>query len=174
MAAQTSAASALAFGRHKTLAAAAAAAAGPKPLPAPGSVSFPAAQPACLLSASAARRRDVAAMVSAPPAVGTAMPSLDFETSVFRKEKVSLAGHEEVRSPLPSSLLSGGQWGISLFCYGLFNSCPIFVVQYIVRGGRNLFPLLPEAFKGVKQIGVIGWGSQVRHRCHLVLDTHKS
>jgi len=124
MAAQTSAASTLAFGRHKTLAAAAAA--GPKPLPAPGSVSFPAAQPACLLSASAARRRDVAAMVSAPPAVGTAMPSLDFETSVFRKEKVSLAGHEE----------------------------------YIVRGGRNLFPLLPEAFKGVKQIGVIGWGSQ--------------
>ncbi|KAE8805254.1 ketol-acid reductoisomerase, chloroplastic [Hordeum vulgare] len=37
-----------------------------------------------------------------------------------------------------------------------FLCCP----QYIVRGGRNLFPLLPEAFKGVKQIGVIGWGSQ--------------
>ncbi|KAG2625633.1 hypothetical protein PVAP13_3KG314600 [Panicum virgatum] len=50
--------------------------------------------------------------------------------------------------------------GISLFCYVLFNPCPIFVAQYIVRGGRNLFPLLPEAFKGVKQIGVIGWGSQ--------------
>ena len=33
--------------------------------------------------------------------------------------------------------------------------------QYIVRGGRNLFPLLPDAFKGIKQIGVIGWGSQV-------------
>lgn len=31
-----------------------------------------------------------------------------------------------------------------------------------MRGGRNLFPLLPDAFKGVKQIGVIGWGSQVR------------
>lgn len=30
-----------------------------------------------------------------------------------------------------------------------------------MRGGRNLFPLLPEAFKGIKQIGVIGWGSQV-------------
>ncbi|KAG2617379.1 ketol-acid reductoisomerase, chloroplastic-like [Panicum virgatum] len=122
MAAQTSAASTLAFGHHKTLAAAAV----PKILPAAASVSFPATQPACLLSASAARRRDVAAMVSAPPAVGTAMPSLDFETTVFKKEKVSLAGHEE----------------------------------YIVRGGRNLFPLLPEAFKGVKQIGVIGWGSQ--------------
>ncbi|MDR3200366.1 MAG: ketol-acid reductoisomerase [Spirochaetales bacterium] len=32
--------------------------------------------------------------------------------------------------------------------------------EYIVRGGRNLFPLLPKAFAGVKQIGVIGWGSQ--------------
>ncbi|XP_066360598.1 ketol-acid reductoisomerase, chloroplastic [Miscanthus floridulus] len=122
------AASTLAFGHPKTLAAAAA---GAKSLPTSSSVSFPATQqPACLLSSSAsapgARRRDVAAMVSAPPAVGTAMPSLDFDTSVFKKEKVSLAGHEE----------------------------------YIVRGGRNLFPLLPEAFKGVKQMGVIGWGSQ--------------
>ena len=36
------------------------------------------------------------------------------------------------------------------------------MLQYIVRGGRDLFPLLPEAFKGIKQIGVIGWGSQVK------------
>ncbi|KAJ0110337.1 hypothetical protein Patl1_02432 [Pistacia atlantica] len=52
--------------------------------------------------------------------------SLDFETSVFKKENISLAGHDE----------------------------------YIVRGGRDLFKLLPDAFKGIKQIGVIGWGSQ--------------
>jgi hypothetical protein len=32
--------------------------------------------------------------------------------------------------------------------------------EYIVRGGRNLFPKLTEGLKGVKQIGVIGWGSQ--------------
>src|SRR6267154_2044604 len=32
--------------------------------------------------------------------------------------------------------------------------------EQIVKGGRNLFPLLPKAFEGVKQIGVIGWGSQ--------------
>jgi ketol-acid reductoisomerase len=32
--------------------------------------------------------------------------------------------------------------------------------EYIVRGGRNLFPLLPQAFEGIKQIGVIGWSSQ--------------
>lgn len=65
-----------------------------------------------------------ARMVSVP-AVKPLAP-LDFETSVFKKEKVTLAGHDE----------------------------------YIVRGGRDLFPLLPDAFKGIKQIGVIGWGSQ--------------
>ncbi|KAG6754866.1 hypothetical protein POTOM_040666 [Populus tomentosa] len=66
-----------------------------------------------------------AKMVSSVPSVKP-MISLDFETSVFKKEKVSLAGHDE----------------------------------YIVRGGRDLFHLLPDAFKGIKQIGVIGWGSQ--------------
>jgi len=34
------------------------------------------------------------------------------------------------------------------------------VREEIVRGGRNLFPLLPQAFEGISQIGVIGWGSQ--------------
>ncbi|CAK7323647.1 unnamed protein product [Dovyalis caffra] len=33
--------------------------------------------------------------------------------------------------------------------------------EYIVRGGRDLFHLLPDAFKGIKQIGVIVWGSQL-------------
>ncbi|KAK1558679.1 hypothetical protein Q3G72_005340 [Acer saccharum] len=56
----------------------------------------------------------------------TPTTSLDFDTDVFKKEKISLAGHDE----------------------------------YIVRGGRDLFHLLPDAFKGIKQIGVIGWGSQ--------------
>ncbi|GAB4447515.1 MAG: hypothetical protein Kow0031_30090 [Anaerolineae bacterium] len=32
--------------------------------------------------------------------------------------------------------------------------------EYIVRGGRHLFPLLPTAFEGIRQIGVIGWSSQ--------------
>ena len=34
------------------------------------------------------------------------------------------------------------------------------VSERIVRGGRNLCELLPEAFEGISQIGVIGWGSQ--------------
>jgi ketol-acid reductoisomerase len=33
-------------------------------------------------------------------------------------------------------------------------------IEQIVKGGRHLFALLPRAFAGVKQIGVIGWGSQ--------------
>lgn len=32
--------------------------------------------------------------------------------------------------------------------------------ETVLPGGRHLFPLLPKAFDGVKQIGVIGWGSQ--------------
>ncbi|XP_021294213.1 ketol-acid reductoisomerase, chloroplastic-like [Herrania umbratica] len=66
-----------------------------------------------------------AKMISVPSSI-SATTSLDFHTSVFNKEKISLAGHDE----------------------------------YIVRGGRHLFPLLDDTFKGIKQIGVIGWGSQ--------------
>ncbi|KOM43776.1 hypothetical protein LR48_Vigan05g138100 [Vigna angularis] len=65
-----------------------------------------------------------ARMVAAPAV--KAPTQLDFDTKVFKKEKVNLAGHDE----------------------------------YIVRGGRDLFHFLPDAFKGIKQIGVIGWGSQ--------------
>ncbi|OQX07190.1 MAG: ketol-acid reductoisomerase [Desulfobulbaceae bacterium A2] len=32
--------------------------------------------------------------------------------------------------------------------------------ETIVRGGRDKFGLLPKAFAGIRQIGVIGWGSQ--------------
>jgi ketol-acid reductoisomerase len=52
--------------------------------------------------------------------------NLNFESKVFQKEVLEVAGTTEA----------------------------------VVRGGRNLFPLLPKAFKGIQQIGVIGWGSQ--------------
>ncbi|KAK4484493.1 hypothetical protein RD792_007076 [Penstemon davidsonii] len=77
------------------------------------------------LRAAAASGSALGARMVSVPAIKP-LTSLDFETSVFTKEKVNLAGHEE----------------------------------YIVRGGRNLFTLLPDSFKGIKQIGVIGWGSQ--------------
>ncbi|CAN6570320.1 unnamed protein product [Malus baccata var. baccata] len=53
-------------------------------------------------------------------------PYLDFDSSVFTKEKINLAGYDE----------------------------------YFVRGGMDKFHLLLDAFKGIKQIGVVGWGSQ--------------
>ncbi|KAG0557490.1 hypothetical protein KC19_11G134700 [Ceratodon purpureus] len=65
----------------------------------------------------------VASMVASPAVRGT---DVEFQTEIFKKEKITPAGREE----------------------------------YIVRGGRDLFHLLPEAFKGIKKIGVIGWGSQ--------------
>src|SRR3954471_5865324 len=52
--------------------------------------------------------------------------NLDFDTTVFDKEYISLGGRQEA----------------------------------IVRGGRHLFDRLPQAFAGVNQIGVIGWGPQ--------------
>jgi len=32
--------------------------------------------------------------------------------------------------------------------------------EFVVRGGRHLFDKLPQAFEGIKQIGVLGWSSQ--------------
>ena len=34
--------------------------------------------------------------------------------------------------------------------------------EQVLVGGRQLFPLLPRAFRGVERIGVIGWGPQAR------------
>jgi len=65
-------------------------------------------------------------MVTVPTSIGKTSISVDFDTSVFKKEKITLAGQDE----------------------------------FIVKGGRDLFHLLPDAFKGIKQIGVLGWGSQ--------------
>ncbi|XP_050387256.1 ketol-acid reductoisomerase, chloroplastic-like [Argentina anserina] len=64
-----------------------------------------------------------ARMVSVP-AITTPL-LLNFETSVFKKEKINLAGHDE----------------------------------YFMKGGRDLFHLLSDAFKGIKHIVVIGRGS---------------
>ncbi|CAI5982560.1 unnamed protein product [Closterium sp. NIES-64] len=81
------------------------------------------------LSAASKKAAPVAVSVRSQ-AVATATTKrgaeVQFDSKVFTKEKINLAGREE----------------------------------YIVRGGRNLYPLLAEAFKGIKKIGVIGWGSQ--------------
>jgi len=43
--------------------------------------------------------------------------------------------------------------------------------ETIVRGGRDLFPLLPTAFEGISNIGVIGWGSQAPAQAQNLRDS---
>lgn len=44
----------------------------------------------------------------------------------------------------------------------------------IVKGGRDLFSLLPDAFEGIKKIGVIGWGSQAPAQAQNIRDSLES
>merc|ERR1719361_3161033 len=43
--------------------------------------------------------------------------------------------------------------------------------ETIVKGGRDLFPLLPQAFEGIKKVGVIGWGSQAPAQAQNLRDS---
>jgi len=43
--------------------------------------------------------------------------------------------------------------------------------ETIVKGGRDLFPLLPKAFEGIENIGVIGWGSQAPAQAQNLKDS---
>ncbi len=62
------------------------------------------------------------------------------------------------------SPMSGGSWVEEMsFSSNLFTIERIRLggtEESIVRGGRHLFPLLPKAFAGIIQIGIIGWSSQ--------------
>jgi ketol-acid reductoisomerase len=46
--------------------------------------------------------------------------------------------------------------------------------EYIVRGGRDKFPQLKEAFKGIKKVGVIGWGSQAPAQAQNLIDSFEA
>ncbi|MEX2326986.1 MAG: hypothetical protein WD558_04595, partial [Pseudomonadales bacterium] len=43
--------------------------------------------------------------------------------------------------------------------------------ESVVKGGRNLFPLVHKVLADVKQIGVIGWGSQGPAQAQNLRDT---
>jgi ketol-acid reductoisomerase len=43
--------------------------------------------------------------------------------------------------------------------------------ETILKGGRDLFPLLPKAFEGIKKVGVIGWGSQAPAQAQNLRDS---
>ncbi|WP_041822229.1 ketol-acid reductoisomerase [Streptomyces davaonensis] len=43
--------------------------------------------------------------------------------------------------------------------------------ETVLRGGRHLFPLLPQAFAGIRRIGVLGWGPQGRAQARNLRDS---
>lgn len=45
--------------------------------------------------------------------------------------------------------------------------------EVFLKGGRDLFPLLPKAFEGIEKIGVIGWGSQAPAQAQNLRDSLK-
>lgn len=44
-------------------------------------------------------------------------------------------------------------------------------IESVLVGGRHLLPLLPQAFKGIEEIGVIGWGSQAPAQAQNLRDS---
>jgi ketol-acid reductoisomerase len=46
--------------------------------------------------------------------------------------------------------------------------------EYIIRGGRDKFSALPKAFQGIKQVGVIGWGSQAPAQAQNMRDSFEA
>jgi ketol-acid reductoisomerase len=45
--------------------------------------------------------------------------------------------------------------------------------ESVIKGGRDLFPLVKQVFSDIKQIGVIGWGSQGPAQAQNLRDTLK-
>jgi ketol-acid reductoisomerase len=54
-----------------------------------------------------------------------------------------------------------------------FSVAPDPTKEDILRGGRDKFPLVKEALKDIKHIGVIGWGSQAPAQAQNLKDTLK-
>lgn len=69
-----------------------------------------------------------------------------------------------LRSALRRPLSGGMSASISLnFESKVFDTKVVAMAdkqEKVLPGGRHLFPLLPQAFEGISQIGVVGWGSQ--------------
>jgi len=73
----------------------------------------------------------------------------------------------------PSSSLTKTSLGMS-FKSAIFTPEEIQLAdttETILKGGRDLFPLLPKAFEGIKSIGVIGWGSQAPAQAQNLRDS---
>ncbi|KAG8490809.1 hypothetical protein CXB51_014019 [Gossypium anomalum] len=90
------------------------------------------------------RTNAIVATMGTVPSPVSETTSLDFHTSVFQKEKISLAGHEEFRLLINFIYIDGFGY-LAVHCERRTAFVPF---------------IDDDAFKGIKQIGVIGWGSQ--------------
>ena len=48
---------------------------------------------------------------------------------------------------------------------------PLPLQESILKGGRDKFPLLKTAWKDIKKVGVIGWGSQAPAQAQNIRDS---
>mmetsp|Transcript_725 Transcript_725/g.1049 ORF Transcript_725/g.1049 Transcript_725/m.1049 type:complete len:548 (+) Transcript_725:43-1686(+) len=79
-------------------------------------------------------------------------------------------------SKVASSFQSSLQMSAHTFETKVFTKTPIELSgtkEEIVKGGRDLFPLLGKAFEGIDRIGVIGWGSQAPAQAQNIRDSIK-
>lgn len=88
-------------------------------------------------------------------------------TALFATSTAAFAPAVTTHSVSPSSALNS-------FSSTIFKTEAVSLAdtsETIVRGGRDLFPLLPKAFDGIKEIGVIGWGSQAPAQAQNLRDS---
>jgi len=84
-----------------------------------------------------------------------------------------LAGASCVSSFAPIAVNQGTS-ALSAFSSDIFKTEDVQLAETtetIVKGGRDLFPLLPKAFEGIKNIGFIGWGSQAPAQAQNLRDS---
>lgn len=105
--------------------------------------------------------------------LGTTVSQTPFISAHPRTRPIRVASRT-VRMSAPSVLEERAK--AADFDTKVFKKEPITLAdtsEYIVRGGRDVFSSLPAAFKGVKKVGVIGWGSQGPAQSQNLRDSFK-
>ena len=118
------------------------------------------------------------ASVTAGAAAAPASRAPEFTTTLFTKEAVSIAGETECAPAraAPSQGLHARAPATHAHppcCACSLTRKPprLSRTRYIVRGGRDKFNKLPQAWANIKTVGVIGWGSQAPAQSQNIRDT---
>lgn len=108
--------------------------------------------------------QDLLSMAAFAPSLflGGAVSSQNAQLAPLRVARVvRRASHATTRMAAPSVLEERKK--AADFTTNVFDKEPLELIgnkEYIVRGGRDIFDKLPAAFSGVREVAVIGWGSQ--------------